>query len=36
VCDPGKEGAALEGITGRSTPFGTKLSVKGDEVLIAL
>jgi poly-gamma-glutamate synthesis protein (capsule biosynthesis protein) len=34
VCDPGKESAALEQITSRSTPLGTKLSVAGDEVLI--
>ncbi|HEV7393750.1 MAG TPA: CapA family protein [Burkholderiales bacterium] len=33
-CDPSKESAALEQITSRSTPLGTKLSVAGDEVLI--
>lgn len=35
-CDPDKETAALEEITRRSTPFGTKLSIAGEEVSIAL
>ncbi|MES2564838.1 MAG: CapA family protein [Pseudomonadota bacterium] len=35
-CDPAKEGDALEGLTRRSTPFGTKLTIMGDEVSIAL
>ena len=35
-CDPAKEGPALEEITSRSTPFGTKLTISGDEVVISL
>jgi hypothetical protein len=36
VCDPANEGAALDEITKRSTPFGTQLGIHGDEVSIAL
>lgn len=35
-CDPTKESEALEGLTRRSTPFGTKLTVTGEEISIAL
>ena len=35
-CDPVQESAALEEITSRSTPFGTKFSIAGDEVLVNL
>jgi len=35
-CDPAKESETLEGLTRRSTPFGTKLTISGDEVSIAL
>jgi poly-gamma-glutamate synthesis protein (capsule biosynthesis protein) len=35
-CDPGKEASALEEITRRSAPLGTKLSIAYDEVLIAI
>ena len=35
-CDPAKEAVALEEITSRSTPLGTKLEIAGDEVTIAL
>jgi poly-gamma-glutamate synthesis protein (capsule biosynthesis protein) len=35
-CDPQREEAALEEITKRSTPLGTKLTIRGDEVVIAL
>ena len=35
-CDPAKEGETLEGLTRRSTPFGTKLTIAGDEIRIAL
>jgi hypothetical protein len=36
ICDPAKESAALNEITERSTPFGTKFTIKGEEILIAL
>jgi hypothetical protein len=36
ICDPAKEGAALEEITRRSTPFETKLGIAGDEIKISL
>jgi poly-gamma-glutamate synthesis protein (capsule biosynthesis protein) len=35
-CDPRSEADALGEITSRSTPLGTKLSIAGDEVVIAL
>jgi poly-gamma-glutamate capsule biosynthesis protein CapA/YwtB (metallophosphatase superfamily) len=35
-CDPSKESVALEEITSRSTPFGTRLTLSGEEVRIAL
>lgn len=35
-CDPAKESAALEEIASRSAPFGTKLSIAGDEVVVSL
>jgi poly-gamma-glutamate capsule biosynthesis protein CapA/YwtB (metallophosphatase superfamily) len=31
-CDPAREAAALDEITKRSTPFGSRLGVSGDEV----
>ena len=36
VCDPSREAAALEEIESRSKPFGTKLTISGDEVVIGL
>jgi hypothetical protein len=35
-CDPAREGEALEEITKRSTPLGTKMTIRGNEVVIAL
>ena len=35
-CDPAKEGEALAEITSRSEPFGTKLTIAGDEVTVKL
>jgi poly-gamma-glutamate synthesis protein (capsule biosynthesis protein) len=35
-CDPSKESAALDEITRRSTPLGTRLAIAGDEVMISL
>jgi hypothetical protein len=35
-CDPAREADALREIESRSTPFGTKLSIRGDEVVIGL
>jgi poly-gamma-glutamate capsule biosynthesis protein CapA/YwtB (metallophosphatase superfamily) len=35
-CDPSREGDALAEITKRSTPLGTKMTIRGDEVVIAL
>jgi poly-gamma-glutamate synthesis protein (capsule biosynthesis protein) len=35
-CDPAKESQALEEIDSRSRPFGTKLSIAGEEVKIGL
>jgi hypothetical protein len=36
ICDPSREKAALEEIESRSKAFGTKFTISGDEVLIAL
>jgi hypothetical protein len=36
ICDPAKESAALQEITERSTPFGTKLTIRGEEVVVGL
>lgn len=36
VCDPLKEAKALEEIESRSKPFGTKLTIAGDEVKVSL
>jgi hypothetical protein len=35
-CDPSREAEALAGIEKRSAPLGTKLTIRGDEVVIAL
>lgn len=36
ICDPKKEETALEEITRRSTLFGTRLTIRGDEVVISV
>ena len=36
ICDPKKEETALQEITRRSTPFGTRLTIRGDEVVISV